>query len=296
MRGPVGQSMKGGPSSWKTARNGGRLEEKMSDQELLNDRLIHAARSGDEQAVARALAEGADALAGDRGDAEPRAGAKDSAALRRAAEGGHLECVKILMAVSDPLAHDSYALQLAAREGHAECVRLLIPVSDPWANDSYALQLAAERGHAECVRLLIPVSDSLANDSYALQWAAETGHVECVELLIPVSGPLANDSWALSLAAGGGHAECVKLLLPVSDPLARECRALRKALITGHGGCVDLLLPSVDSQERASAVASKLREGGFNDEASRVESFAQANALEQEVSLGARSARKRQVL
>lgn len=54
----------------------------------------------------------------------------------------------------DTTANGSEALYAAAERGNVECVRLLIPVSDP---DDYAsaLNMAAFEGHIECVRLLI---------------------------------------------------------------------------------------------------------------------------------------------
>lgn len=81
------------------------------------------------------------------------------------------------------------ALMLAAENGHVECVELLIPISDPLAEyeDSNPLTTAAFNGHADCVKLLIPVSDPKSGNNGALQWAALNGHVECVKLLIPVS-------------------------------------------------------------------------------------------------------------
>jgi hypothetical protein len=111
-----------------------------------------------------------------------------------------------------------------------------------------------------------------------------------------VSDPLAQDSSALTWAAQCGHADCVRLLLPVSEQAAQDCFALRKALIQGHGACVDLLLPSVDSWERAVAVAGKLREEKFDDEASRVEAFGEANALEAMAGESPARSRKKQGL
>jgi ankyrin repeat protein len=74
--------------------------------------------------------------------------------------------------------------------GHIECVKLLIPVSNPKDRYSSALQLAARHGHTQCVELLIPVSNPKAHNSYALQEAAVHGHTQCVELLYPVSDPM----------------------------------------------------------------------------------------------------------
>jgi ankyrin repeat protein len=169
----------------------------MNKQEELNGRLAQAAGLGDLAALEQALGDGADALAG------------GSAALSAAAKGGHMECVRLLIEVSDPTDGNSRALQLAARRGCAECVKLLIPVSDPLAGDSYALQLAARGGHVECVKLLIPASDPLTDDSLALRWAAQEGHAECVGLLLTVS-----EKWeaAAAVAREGGCMEVAGML------------------------------------------------------------------------------------
>jgi len=108
---------------------------------------------------------------------------------------------------------------MAANNGHVQCVELLIPVSNPKALGSKALGWAAENGHWECVELLIPVSDPKDRHSDALQVAAHEGHSRCVELLIPVSDPKALNCWALRWAAINGYTECVELLYPVSDPV-----------------------------------------------------------------------------
>ncbi len=54
---------------------------------------------------------------------------------------------------------NSFALEKAAEKGYVECVKILIPVSEPDQDGSQALERAAQNGHAECVQLLIPVSD-----------------------------------------------------------------------------------------------------------------------------------------
>lgn len=140
-----------------------------------SDQLIDAARQGRAEDV-RILMNGC-----------PRD--QKSSALRRAAEYGHVECVKILIPVSDPKDLDSDALRLAAHNGHAECVRVLIPVSDPNNNDSVALVSAAMKRHAECVRLLIDVSSPKSDNSRALQWASFNNDQACFDLLYAVSDP-----------------------------------------------------------------------------------------------------------
>lgn len=142
-----------------------------------SDRLIVAARQGCVDDV-RALMNGC-----------PRD--QKSVALRRAAEYGHVECVKLLIPVSNPKDLDSDALRLAAHNGHTECVRALIPVSDSDNYDSVALVSAAMKQHPECVRLLIGVSNPKADNSRALQWASFNNDQTCFDLLYEVSDPQA---------------------------------------------------------------------------------------------------------
>jgi ankyrin repeat protein len=146
----------------------------MDGQEKWNARLRQAAERGDLSALVQALDGGADALKG------------DSLALRWAAAAGHVDCVRLLIPVSDPLAWDSYALRAAAGNGYARCVELLIPASDAKAEDSWALRRAAEEGRTECVKLLIPASDPLAKRVGSLDAAGlarKNGHVEVAAMI-----------------------------------------------------------------------------------------------------------------
>jgi ankyrin repeat protein len=143
-------------------------------QKALNVQLRLAARSGDLAAVEQALEDGANAR-----DA-------DSGALSLAAEAGHVECVRLLLPVSEPMANESCALRRAASGGHVECVRLLIPVSEPLARQSYALRWAAEKGHADCVALLLPASDPLAVGDCGLdaaRLARSRGHLDLAGMI-----------------------------------------------------------------------------------------------------------------
>lgn len=114
-----------------------------------------------------------------------------SKALRWAAVGGHVECVILLIPVSNPKAFSSDALRVAAYHGHVECVKALIPVSDPKASDSVALVAATKNRHIECVRLLIGVSNPKDFNSEALQYACLNNDQDCFDLLYDVSDPIA---------------------------------------------------------------------------------------------------------
>lgn len=83
----------------------------------LDYELISAARSGDADEVEELPLHGADPM--DQG----------SRALVWAANNGHVDCVAILMPVSDPQATDAQALWSAAIDGYASCVETLLSAS-----------------------------------------------------------------------------------------------------------------------------------------------------------------------
>jgi ankyrin repeat protein len=58
---------------------------------------------------------------------------------------------KALKMGADPKLNDYWALRKAAYHGHLECVKLLIPLSDVKACDSLPLKLAAQHGHTKVV-------------------------------------------------------------------------------------------------------------------------------------------------
>jgi ankyrin repeat protein len=175
----------------------------MNEQATLNDRLREAAKLGDVAALEQALEDGAEARA------------QDSWALSLAASNGHVECVRRLISVSDPLADGSGALRGAAQCGHADCVKVLMEASDPLAQNSYALRAAASGGHADCLGLLMGVSEPKAQNFQALRWAAVNGHADCVALLLPASDPLAAGIGgvdAADLARSRGHMEVAGMI------------------------------------------------------------------------------------
>lgn len=174
----------------------------------LDQRLAVAAASGALSILVELLAQGANPCA------------RNSEALREAAEHGHTACVKLLTPISNPKAGESYALQLAAKNGHAGCVSLLIPFSNPMSGDSFALFHAAQRGHAACVQLLLPVSDPSAIHSRALRLAVENGHIECVAILLaePANSVHAKDLPVLARhAKSNGHLGVAGFLLAVAE-------------------------------------------------------------------------------
>lgn len=168
----------------------------------------------------------------------------DACSLRFAAEIGHAECVRLLIAAvgadADALA---WPLVSAAGNGHPECVKLLLPGADASAKGA-ALRHAVGNGQAECVRLLIPATDPAADNSAALLLAAELGRDECVRLLIPASRPKSRNSQALRGAIENCHVECARLLIPVSTPLLQNKQLLTAVLKSGGASILSHMLAS----------------------------------------------------
>lgn len=104
-------------------------------------------------------------------------------AIRWAANNGHLNCLKILINVHNPLSDISPALYLAAGQGHLDCVSHLLPLVDPLYKNSAAMVEAAGNGYTECLLLLVDVSDCAQHGYTALLESAKNGHIECAQIL-----------------------------------------------------------------------------------------------------------------
>lgn len=107
-------------------------------------------------------------------------------AICAAAGNGHVDALKSLSVFYDP--NDgvvgSYPLYSASCAGHIECVKFLLPLSDPLLNSSSALVAAARNGHTECVALLVDVSNPHVNCSKPLCEAVKGRHSDVVQLLL----------------------------------------------------------------------------------------------------------------
>lgn len=162
--------------------------------------------------------------------------------LSFAAERGHEEVVRILLAVPDvnPDSQDTLCLRngertplsFAAERGNVEVVRLLLETGCADTNSKTSgallggrtpLSFAAEKGHSDVVRQLLTRSDIEADcmDSTGrspLAFAAQGGHILSVQLLL-ADGTVNADSmnvegWTpLAFAAANGHSEVIKPLI-----------------------------------------------------------------------------------
>jgi len=140
--------------------------------------LLAAVISGDAEAVAAAIAAGADCNATVDDGLCP---------LQRAAAYGYDEVIRLLLAAGADLhAKDDAALLWAVIYGCAKTVHLLLTEgANVHARNDDALRTAATFGHAEVVRILLATGANVhAEDDGALYAAATNGHTEVARLLI----------------------------------------------------------------------------------------------------------------
>ena len=106
-------------------------------------------------------------------------------ALWKAARGGDIDIVEILLAAGTNVGSDYYGFQLAAEKGYIDVVKILLEYgAGVHARENVAFRYAARNGHADIVKLLLKYgADVHARDDEALEWAAGHGHAEIVKLL-----------------------------------------------------------------------------------------------------------------
>jgi ankyrin repeat protein len=164
---------------------------------------------------------------------------------------------------------NNYALISAAQGGHADCVQLLLTDHrvDPTVRDDSALRQASARGHLEVVQMLLDDARVTLFD-VVIGTSSMHGHVNILKLALAKLAQNEHDkvepstweveqlrsamAFGLSFACARGHSEIVKVLLQekyTNPSTAHDGRQpVTAACANGHTGVVKLLLqdPRVD--------------------------------------------------
>jgi ankyrin repeat protein len=200
-----------------------------------------------------------------------------SEALLKAAQFGHLHCIKILIDANADIHFQSETrdgatpLFVAADNGHADAVDMLLKASADVnaANNkgATALWVTAWNGHEESVIKMLAAHahvNAASNDGTTpLYMAAQNGHAEAVWILLQAGAHVnaADNEGVTPLyrAAQAGHAGAVKILLDKgADANAADnddVTPLYRAALYGHEVALSMLL-------EASADVNAARDDG----------------------------------
>ena len=132
---------------------------------------------------------------------------------RRAAEDGHLECLKYLHEVAredwEQKGNRGGVAVAAAREGHLHILKYLAEKDYIFTNRTVYSE-AAKNGHLECIKFLHEVSKA-SWDRETGVFAAWKGHLHILKYLFEVGYPHVT-ARLCAVAANYGHLECLKYL------------------------------------------------------------------------------------
>lgn len=223
------------------------------DGKYLDEQLLRAALSDDEQRAAELLMVGANI------NAQAEVGGTP---LSLAVGLGHLKLAKFFIekgaVVNARCSNECTPLMVAVQSGRVPAVQLLLntgaSVHSSDSSGNTALMYAARRGHNEIVKLLANLKADLnarnRKGLTALLQAIANGHLETVRLLLAAGADMnAKDedgNTPLIISAAEGHTGIVKLLCGKQIDLNARNRKGSTALMTaaraGHAPVVKLLL------------------------------------------------------
>lgn len=87
-----------------------------------------------------------------------------------------------------PANHENHAIKKAAEKGYTDIIKILLadPRADPATNNNFAIQVAASNGHIEIVTLLLadPRVNPAVDNNFAILCAAQNGHTHIVTTLL----------------------------------------------------------------------------------------------------------------
>ena len=120
----------------------------------------------------------------------------------RAAENGHLDCLKY--AHDNGCPWDKYTCSNAAGNGHLDCLEYAYKNGCPW--DKYTCYFAARNGHLECLKYAH--ENGCPWDKHTCYFAALNNHLDCLKYVHENGCPW--DEVTCYFAAKNGHLECLK--------------------------------------------------------------------------------------
>jgi len=218
---------------------------------------------------------------------------EDRTALMGAADQGHVDTVKVLLAAGASLKRTDRegrtALIRAVDRGHVDVVKVLsagASLKRTVREGRAALMRAVDRGHVDVVKVLLAAGVSVnrkENDTTALMEALDRGHVDVVKVLLAAGASLdrKNELTASNLLdyASAGETCVVDLFLtagmkPDRAKDGEKRTGLMVAAAFGHADTVKVLLAGgagVDRKDIYGATALEYASGSDEDNSKVIE-------------------------
>lgn len=162
----------------------------------------------------------------------------DEYLMYRESSLGNVEAIKERLAAGmNPFAHINWVLRVAAENGHTEVVKLLLAAEKDHSPSEVLPAASTEEDNGELMKVLLKTNTNFYIEcNFALQKATRHDHVEVVKVLLEACTFHYNDSWkAIQCAAEYGHVEVVKILIATSIKSRTKCDyAMQLSVQKGH--------------------------------------------------------------